>query len=81
MTEGGKKDVFHLFSTMLPHLSLLTFKLGFEFLRFKKEAKKGSRIFHEELIKQGINETQAAKLTELYYKGSDILHHLLRPFQ
>ena len=47
-------------------------RFGFSFLRgylgVKRRANKGSRIFKQQLLKQGMDRRQANELTELYFK-------------
>ena len=41
--------------------------------RFKQQAKKGAHIFHQELLRQGIDEETAERLTVQYLESSDLL--------
>ena len=45
-------------------------------LRLKLDAKKGGKTFHKELLHQGIDETTAAQLTEIYLQPSNIKQYM-----
>ena len=62
-----------LFGIILPSFPYLMLKFGGLFLRFKREAKKGGRIFQKELMNQGLDKSTAAELTEIYLEGSNLL--------
>ena len=75
--ERDKKgDNLQLFGTFISRFPSLAFKFFSLFLRFKKDAKKGSRIFQEELINQGIDKTTATALTDAYLESSDIMSYI-----
>ena len=65
-------DPVKIFGMMLPSMPSLMFKFGRFYLRFKRDAKKGGRIFQKELIKQGIDEETAEGLTETYLESSNL---------
>ena len=67
---------FRIFGIILPYLPSLMFRLGGSFLRLKLDAKKGGKTFHNELLHQGIDETTAAQLTELYLQPSNIKQYM-----
>jgi len=67
---------FRLFGMVLPSLTPLMFKLGGVYLKFKRDAKKGGHVFQKELIKQGLDTTTAAELTEIYLEGSNLNQYL-----
>ncbi len=71
-----KVNGFRFFGMVLPSLPSLMFKLGGVFLRFKREAKKGGRTFQKELVNQGLDETTAAQLTEIYLESSNIANYI-----
>ena len=68
---------FKLFGMILVSLPSLIFKSGGAFLRFKREAKKGGKIFQRELVNQGIDKSTADELTEIYIGGSNIVKSLM----
>ena len=70
--EKGPAEGFRMFQYILPHLPSLMLRLTGSFLKLKRKAKKGGKEFHKELIKQGIDETTAMQLTEIYLKPSNI---------
>lgn len=75
--EGQERvEGSRLFGMILPHLPSLMFKLGGTFLRFKREAKKAGNTFQKELVKQGIDPTTAAELTEIYLESSNVKHYM-----
>ena len=74
MSENqNRKDVpIKYFGFILPHLPTLLFRSAGSLLRFKRKAKKGAKVFHKELIDQGIDESTASELTTLYLDGSNL---------
>ena len=66
---------FKFFGLILPLLPGLMFRLSGTFLRFKKEAKKGGKIFHKELINQGMDKEKANQLTEMYLENSQLIKY------
>jgi len=66
-----------LFGIILPLIPNLLLKSGWAFLRFKMDAKRGGSIFQKELMNQGLDKTIAAKLTDIYLEGSNLLHSLM----
>jgi hypothetical protein len=65
-----------LFGIILPSLPKLTIRFGGLFLRFKMDAKKGGRVFHKELINQGLDERTADELTEIYLQSSHLKQYI-----
>jgi hypothetical protein len=55
-------------------------RFGRVYLRFRKTAKKGARVFEDELRRQGLDDEIAARLTSVYLEGSDI-HQVIRTFR
>ena len=74
--DNEKEGDFLVFGRILPFLPLLLFKLGTVLLRFKNQAKKGGRVFRNELQKQGIDEKTAKGLTEIYLEASSLRHYV-----
>ena len=71
-SRGG----FRILGMIIPSLPSLIFRLGGVFLKFKREAKKGGKIFQKELISQGLDATTAAALTDMYLESSSITHYV-----
>ena len=67
---------FRIFGPILPYLPSLILRLGGSLLRLKRDAKKGGKTFHKELLQQGIDETTATQLTELYLQSSNIKQYV-----
>ncbi len=65
---------FGMFLSFLPSLML---KSGGAFLRFKRQAKRGGKVFQKELINQGLDKKTAAELTQTYVEGSELLRSLM----
>lgn len=74
--DQEKVNGFRIFGMVLPSFPSLMLKFGGVFLRFKREAKKGGRTFQRELINQGLDETTAAQLTEIYLESSNIANYI-----
>ncbi|MEF8848721.1 MAG: hypothetical protein V5A68_06260 [Candidatus Thermoplasmatota archaeon] len=66
------KFIWMLFSSF----PSLMFRLGGNFLRFKRNAKKGGKIFKKELLDQGIDKSVAEGLTREYLEGSRFFKYL-----
>ena len=62
-----------IFGIILPSLPMLMLRMGGPYLRFKRAAKKGAKIFEKELIKQGIDKNAASELSQHYLAGSDLI--------
>jgi hypothetical protein len=73
MTEQRTQqtDVPKIFGFVITLLPSLLFRFGGEFLRFRSQARKGASVFEDELLRQGIDEATAARLTSLYLEGSN----------
>jgi len=75
--EGrGSTGGFRLFGAALPYLPSLMLRLGGSLLLLKRDAKKGGKTFRKELLQQGIDETTATQLTELYLQSSNIKQYV-----
>ena len=75
---GKDRNTVRLSARILPMLPRLLFRSGGALLRFRMDAKKGTRIFQRELMDQGIDKKIADDLAELYLEGSDLLHYFHR---
>jgi hypothetical protein len=74
--EKRNANSIRLFGMILPSLPSILFRSGGAFLRFKREAKKGGRIFQKELIKQGLDKATASELTDIYLDGSNLFRYI-----
>ena len=54
----------------------LIFRAGCWFLKFKRQANKGARVFKKELLKQGFDKTNADLLTDIYLKPSSLKQYM-----
>jgi hypothetical protein len=70
-TESG--EGIRLAASLVPSLFPLMLRLGGTYLRFKKQAQKGGRIFEKELRANGIDKNTAKAFTEIYLNTSRIL--------
>ena len=55
---------------MLIFLPSLLFSAGIGYLKMKRDAKRSSKIFKQQLQQQGLTRDQAGELTELYLQSS-----------
>lgn len=69
----GAGEGFRIAGAMIPSLIPLMLRLGKTYLKFKKDAQKGSRIFEKELRANGIDKSTAKAMTEIYLNSSRIL--------
>jgi hypothetical protein len=67
-----KTSELHFFGQMVPLLPSLMLRLGGVFFKFKREARKGGKIFYKELLRQGLDEKTSEELTKLYLESSNI---------
>jgi hypothetical protein len=75
MNNADSVKWFGMFISILPSLLI---KSGGAFLRFKRQAKKGGKIFQQELIDQGIDKKTAVELTNSYLEGSEFLKTMMK---
>ena len=59
--------------TFLPYIIL---RSGTAWLSFKRQAKKGNKIFYDELLKQGLDRETAKLFTQQYIEGSNLIKTL-----
>jgi len=57
-------DGFQILGIIIPSLPPLIFRFGVVFLKFKREAKQGGKIFQKKLISKGLDTTMAVALTD-----------------
>jgi hypothetical protein len=62
-----------LAASLVPSLIPLMMRLGGTYLRFKKQAQKGGKIFEKELRAGGMDKNTAKAFTEIYLESSRIL--------
>ena len=75
--EGYKKgDFFRFFGVILPRLPSLLVRLSGTLLKFKQDAKKGSKIFYKELRNQGCEKETAEALIDIYLETGDLTQYL-----
>ena len=70
-SESG--EGIRLTASLVPSLLPLMLRLGGTYLRFKKQAQKGGRIFEKELRASGMDKDTARAFTEIYLDTSRIL--------
>jgi hypothetical protein len=69
-------DGFRTLGMIIPYLPSIIFRFGGVFLKFKREAKKGGKIFQKELVSQGLDATTAAALTDMYLESSSLTYYV-----
>jgi hypothetical protein len=79
-TPDDRPDIPQLIAILGASAPKLIIRFAPLLFRFKQQAKKGAHIFHTELLKQGIAEETAERLTAQYLESSDLLQ-LFRFFQ
>lgn len=70
-TRDAKGNPVKFLGMLIPLIPSLFLRFGGEFIRFKSRAHKAGRIFHDELLQQGLDKTTAERLTASYMEGSD----------
>ena len=79
MQNNQKKyahDPVQLVARIMANLPIILLKSGTAWLSFKRQAKKGNKIFHKELLSQGIDEETAKLFTQQYIDGSNLIKSL-----
>ena len=76
--EMRNVDLIKWFGMIISFIPSLLVKSGGAFLRFKRQAKKGGRVFKKELINQGFDRKTASELTEVYLKGSHLFQSMIK---
>lgn len=66
-------DPMQLTARIIPFIPMMILKSGTAWLSFKRQANKGSKTFHKELLKQGVDKQTAKLFTEQYIEGSNLL--------
>lgn len=76
--EMRNADPVKWFGMIISFIPSLLVKSGGAFLRFKRQAKKGGRVFKKELINRGLDRKTASELTEIYLKGSHLTQSMIK---
>jgi len=76
--EMGNADPVKWFGMIISFIPSLLVKSGGAFLRFKRQAKKGGKIFKKELINQGLDRRTASELTDIYLKSSHLIQSMIK---
>ena len=76
--EMNNVDPIKWFGMIISFTPSLLVRSGGAFLRFKRQAKKGGRVFRKELISQGFDKKTASELTEIYMSGSHLFTSMMR---
>jgi hypothetical protein len=76
--EMRNVDPIKWFGMIISFTPSLLVKSGGAFLRFKRQAKKGGKVFKKELINQGFDRKTASELTEEYLKGSHLIQTMMK---
>jgi hypothetical protein len=72
----NKSDGIRYMGVIISSAPALIFRVGCWFVKFKRQANKGGRIFKKELLKQGFDKTNASILTDLYLKPSSLKQYM-----
>ena len=76
--EMANADPVKWFGMIISFIPSLLVKSGGAFLRFKRQAKKGGKIFKKELINQGLDRRTASELTDIYLKSSHLIQSMIK---
>jgi hypothetical protein len=74
--KNNVHDPVQLIARIMANLPVIILKSGTAWLSFKLQAKKGNKIFHKELLNQGIDEETAKLFTQQYIDGSNLIKSL-----
>ena len=72
-TSQETYDPVQLTARIITFIPMVILKSGTAWLSFKRQANKGSKIFHKELLKQDVDKQTAKLFTEQYIEGSNLL--------
>ena len=71
--DGNSSDrLLRVVGTIIPTLPLLVYLMLREYLCFKTSADKAGKIFHNELLAQGMSPGFAEDLTSFYLESRDL---------
>jgi len=76
--EMANADPVKWFGMIISFIPSLLVKSVRAFLRFKRQAKKGGKIFKKELINQGLDRKTASNLTDIYLKNSHLIQSMIK---
>ena len=76
--EMNNVDPVKWFGMLISFTPSLIVRSGGAFLRFKRQAKKGGRVFRKELISQGFDKKTASELTDVYMSGSHLVSTIMK---
>lgn len=71
--QTSTNDPVKYVAFIMSQMPMLIIRSGGAWLSFKRQAKKGSRTFHKELIEQGLDKQTAKMFTEQYIEGSNLI--------
>ena len=71
--SNARTAVLKIMGMIIPSLPFLGYRFLREYLKFKTTADKAGKIFHDELLAQGIHPSFAADLTGSYLESRDLL--------
>lgn len=72
----GNTNGLRFMGVIISSAPSLIFRGGCWFLKFKRQANKGARVFRKELLRQGFDKTNADALTDLYLKPSSLKQYM-----
>jgi hypothetical protein len=75
-TEKQMNDPVQFIARIISSLPMILMKSGGAWLSFKIQARRGSKSFHKELIKQGLDKHTAQLFTDEYLEGSNLIKTL-----
>lgn len=76
--EMNNADPVKWFGMIISFTPSLIVRSGGAFLRFKRQAKKGGKVFRKELISQGFDKKTASDLTDIYMNGSHLFSSMMK---
>jgi hypothetical protein len=76
--EMRNADPIKWFGMIISVTPSLLIRSGGAFLRFKRQAKKGGKVFKKELINQGFDKKTASELTGIYLDGSHLIQSMIK---
>jgi hypothetical protein len=74
--EARNENPMKILGMVILSLPSLLFRFTGEYLRFRSKANKGGNVFHHELLSQGLDESTAKNLTEVYLEGSNFIKNM-----
>jgi hypothetical protein len=74
--EMRNENPMKILGMIILSLPSILFRFAGEYLRFRSKANKGGSIFQNELLSQGLDESTAKSLTEVYLEGSNFIKNM-----